>query len=278
MMIACHFDPSSRRSKSVAKSMALGAKALGIPAKAVAHFASVEGDVCIAYGWGNPGLFDAYRRHGGKYVYVDLGWWGRKPATDVLGGYHKVVVNGREPNAYFRANMPGDRFAHTGLQIAPWRQYGHHLLVAGMSEKSARTRGWEPQQWETATIKELAQIYPFRPILYRPKPSWTGAWPIPGAAYSPATVPIEDALLGCFGVVACHSNVSVDALLAGIPMWVGDGVAREFNTRIDQFDNFERRDDRQQLMNDIAYVQWTTAEMASGACLRHLMEHASLCD
>jgi hypothetical protein len=257
--------------------MTNGARRLGLDAKAVPGFESPQGDVGIAYGWGHPTLFEAYRRRGGHFVYMDLGWWNRKPPHDVLGGFHKVVVDGREPGEYFRANMPADRFAHTGVKLAPWRQAGRHILVAGMSEKSARTRGWQPQQWETATIGALAKIYPDRPIVYRPKPSWVGASPIQGAAYSPPTEPLEKALQGAWAVVACHSNVAVDALAAGIPVHVEGGVAAYFNTPLADFARFEPREGREQLMADIAYCQFTPSEMASGLCLRHLLDRTPLC-
>lgn len=278
MIVACHYDPQSRRSAYVATVMSAGALAIGLKAQLVPNFREVCGDVGIAYGWANPGLFEAYRAAGGHYVYVDLGWWNRKPGNDVLGGYHKVVVDGREPGPYFRRNSPGDRFAQLKIKIAPWRQGGNHILVAGMSEKSARTRGYAPQQWETAAIRNLQQIYPTRPILYRPKPSWTGATPIIGAAYSSAIVPLEDALRGAWAAVSCHSNVAVDALVAGVPIYVEGGVALEASVPLERLgDAPETYHHRASLMADIAYCQWTPYEMAHGACLRHLLEHTPLC-
>jgi hypothetical protein len=277
MSMACHYEPSNRRSENVARSMMLGAQAWGMKVKMVPGFERVEGDIGVAYGWAHPRLFDAYRLHGGHFVYVDLGWWDRKPDTDVLGGYHKVVVDGREPNAYFRQNMPSDRFAQLGQKVRPWRADGLHIIVAGMSEKSANTRGFQPQQWETSTIKALRKIYPKRPIMYRPKPSWSGASQIQGAGIFPAAAALKFCFTNAWAVVCCHSNVSVDALLAGIPMHVQGGVAKDFSTALDQFDAWQPQDGRDQLMADIAYCQWRPKEMASGACLNHLATRTPIC-
>ena len=202
MNIACHYHPKNRRSTAVAHAMYDGARKLGIEAKTVIGFETPAADVGIAYGWGYPQLFEKYRQAGGHFIYVDLGWWNRKPLQDVLGGFHKVVVDAREPAAYFRRNFPGDRFARTGLAVAPWRQTGGHVLVAGMSEKLAGTRGFKPQEWENRAVALIRRICPGRPIWYRPKPSWAGAWPIAGTIYSPPSQPLERALADCWAVVS----------------------------------------------------------------------------
>lgn len=277
MRLACHFDRGNRRSIHIARAMHAGAQALGITSALIPGFEQVCGTVGVAYGWGHPHLFEAYRKAAGHFVYVDLGWWDRKPAKDVLAGYHKVVVDGREPGEYFRWGAPDNRFAHFRLKIAPWRQTGHHILVAGMSEKSARTRGYLPQEWETAAVRNLQRIYPSRPILYRSKPSWPGASPIIGAAFDRPERPLSEALKNAWGVAACHSNVAVDALLAGIPIYVEGGVASCYSVPPEQWNGYKGDDGRAQLMADIAWCQWSPQEMATGACLRHLMERTPLC-
>ena len=257
----------------VAMAMRDGALALGFQAGMVPGFEAVSGDLCIAYGWAHPDLFEQYRIAGGQAMYVDLGWWDRKPPYDVLGGYHKVVVDAREPTAYFRRGFPADRFARTGLTIAPWRATGGPILLAGMSEKSARTRGLGPQQWETGMVAILREICPQRHVRYRPKPSWDGATPINGSIYSLPTQGLEAALRDCWAVVTHHSNVSVDALLAGIPIHCEGGVAIEASTRLVDLESPNLDCDREGLLADIAYCQWSRAEMSSGECLAHHIKY-----
>lgn len=276
MKIACHFQPDSRRSRHLAHAMAAGARALGIETFLTPDFSAPAGDVGVAYGWRYPGLFEAYRAAGGHFVYLDLGWWDRKPKADVLGGFHKVAVDGREPGPYFRGGFGPERFSAHGLRAAPWRASGSHVLLAGMSAKSAKTRGYGPQEWEMAAIERISAVTS-RPIIYRPKPSWGDANPIPGTIFSPPGQPVEAVLRDCWAVVTLHSNVAVDALLAGVPVNVWEGVAADFSTPLAEIEAPRMPDGRDQLLADIAWCQWTPAEMASGACWRHLLERTPLC-
>lgn len=276
MKIACHFHPESRRSTHLARAMMAGAAVLGLTAEMVPGFETPCGDVGVAYGWARPSLFDAYRAAGGHAVYLDLGWWGRKPKHNVLGGFHKVVVDGREPGPYFRGNYATDRFVVHGLTAAPWRQSGRHVLLAGMSAKSAKTRGLGPLEWELGAIERIRAVTD-RPIVWRPKPSWADAAPIPGTIYSAPDTPLEAALRDCWAVVTLHSNVAVDALLAGVPVNVAEGVAAEFSTPLAQIESPRMPYGREQLMADIAYCQFLPSEMASGECWRHLLERTPLC-
>lgn len=277
MKVACHYNPDSSRSRHIAHAMATGCDAIGLQAQMVKGFDHVAGDVCVAYGWARPDLFQAYRTTGGHYVYVDLGWWDRKPPGKPLAGFHKLVVDGREPDAYFRRNHPDDRWKAQGIEIRPWTKSGRHMLIAGMSAKSAGTRGWQPHEWEVGMVELLQAITP-RPIVYRPKPSWPDARPIPGTIYSPPEDKVEVALRDCWMAVTLHSNVAVDALIAGIPINAKEGVAREFSTPLNRLEHPTYRDDRAALMADIAYCQWSIQEMMSGAAWRHLLKETPLCD
>lgn len=80
MIVACHFDHRSSRSENVARSMAHGVQACGDQAQLIYGFTPhPNADVGIAYGWAHPKTFQAYKNAGKHFVYVDLGWWDRKP-------------------------------------------------------------------------------------------------------------------------------------------------------------------------------------------------------
>lgn len=270
MKLVCHYTAGSRRSEHVARSMAAGAVARGDTAEIVEGFDPVvRGDVVAAYGWRHPELFEAYRAAGKDFIYIDLGWWGRKPANQLLDGYHKVSVNGRDPGPYFRRGSTPDRFMVHGQHIAPWRGPGYHILLAGMSGKSAKTRGFEPQQWEREMIDRIKALTD-RPIVYRPKPSWADATPLAGTTFSHGSNPISHALQRAHAVVTLHSNVSVDALLAGVPVICRGGVGAELSGEIGQLENPPMPDGRHELMADIAWCQFSGAEMRDGTCWRHL--------
>lgn len=277
MRVAVYFDPPSRRSRGIASYMAAGIERVGDSVYQTGRWKfDPDADVAVAYGWGHPELFEAYRAAGKHFVYVDLGWWDRKPEGMVMEGYHKVCVDAREPTAYFRRNSPPDRFARFKFPVKQWRMSGDHILLAGMSEKSAGTRGFKPYEWELAALAEIRRATDRR-VLYRPKPSWIHAMPIASCDWSPPTDDIQTALAGAWAVVTLHSNVAVDALLAGIPVHVIEGVASGFSTPINMIEVPSTPDGREQLLADIAYCQFNTCEMRSGECWRYLKERTPLC-
>lgn len=224
-------------------------------------------DIAIFYGLeGNtPAIFDTYRATGRKAVYIDLGYWGRREGGRWFG-YHKLVVNNRHPTGYLMAQeMPADRFTRFGIPLEPARTEGKHILLAGMGDKGAIAEGFQPEQWERDMIAHL-RMYTDRPIHYRPKPSWKGAMPIDGTKYSHPKTDIREALHRCWAVVTHHSNVAVDALVAGVPVFCEAGVAQLLSAdHICDIEKFTLPEGRQQWVNNLAYQQWSIDEMRTGA-------------
>lgn len=271
--IVVYFAQGVHRSELVAKAMVNGIMRCGAKAdlRASHTYRRVEHDVAIFYGWANGlrKVFDDYRRDG-KAIYVDLGYWGRRKRTR-YDGYHKLVLNSRHPTDYFqRTAHPGDRFAMFGIPIKPWRETGRHVLVAGMSGKAAAAEGWAPHEWERRTITELRK-HTDRPIIYRAKPNWNEARPISGSTFD-NTTPLEEALRGCHAVVCHHSNVGIEALLAGVPCISPGGVASLLSSRhISDIENPPMLDGREQWAADLAYTQYSLAEMQTGVAYRYLL-------
>lgn len=207
-----------------------------------------------------------------RAIYVDLGYWGRREGGRFTG-YHKVVVNARHPTAYFRSPQHGrariNRFRD--LLALPWRVNGFHILLAGMGDKGALAEGFQPNQWEIQAL-DILRAHTDRPIIYRPKPSWKTASPLPGCVMSPSPVrPVEQDLGGAWAIVTHHSNVAVDALVAGIPTFCWGGVAAPLSCqKLEMIERPLYPDGRDAWMADLAYTQWTPEEMANGSCWAHL--------
>lgn len=206
-----------------------------------------------------------------RAVYVDLGYWGRREGGR-YAGFHKVTVNARHPVGYFRKPPhPRDRFRKFGIDIKPWRgARAGHVLVAGMGAKGAAAEGYYPQQWERQAIETIRE-HTDREIVYRPKPSDPLASPIPGTRFSKKTTTIEEELVDAWCVVTHHSNVAVDALLFGVPVFCWGGVAREMGLQdLGKIEAPNYPEDRDQWASDVAYTQWSVPEMAAGHCWQHL--------
>lgn len=174
----------------------------------------------VMYGGGTEYRKKARATHverGGRVVLWDLGYWDRDQSMRVsFDGLHPTPAQldavdpaGRDPErapCELREDGDPDGF----------------ILLVGLGFKSVPAYGYQPDEWETAKLHDLRKRYPGRRILFRPK----------GREYTIAGLPmsygnsIEQALQGCALVACRHSNVAVDACLAGVPAECDDGAAR----------------------------------------------------
>lgn len=237
----------------------------------VAAFYGLEGHI--------PEIFRHYRDHRRAAVYVDLGYWGRREGGR-FDGYHKVVVNARHPTAYYRRHRNNvctlERFDRFQVPIKPPRHSAGLILLAGMGDKGAIAEGFAPEEWERSIIAQIQRVTG-RPILYRPKPSWKDAKPIGGTLPSFRNTDIPwPQVSAC---VTHHSNVAVEALLEGIPTWCWGGVASDLahkdivNIGVTEhgWATVPPVCDRYEWARDIAYTQWSVAEIRAGHAWHHLM-------
>lgn len=274
MRIAVYEQPGFTRARVICEAMARGIKACGDVPTVLSLSAnpSTGFDGAVFYGFREPlpRIMDLYREAGRFAVHIDLGYWGRVDGGS-YAGYHKVAVNARHPTAYFqRRKHPADRISRFGVQLKPWRA-GNHVLVCGMSEKHAKSEKMAHQEWEKATIERLMAVTD-REIRYRPKPGDLAARDIPGACRSRGG-PIQADLEGCHAVVSLHSNVAIDALVAGVPSFSLHGVGTVLG--LSDFDLIESPiypDGREQWLADVAYCQFNVDEMANGTVWRHLRD------
>lgn len=229
--------------------------------------------VAIFYGLalGLGRILQDYRRSGRAAVYCDLGYWTRRIRSR-HDGYHKLAVNDRHPTDYFmHKDHPADRFERHGVPILPYRPMGRHILVAGMSAKAALAEQLQPSAWEERTIARLRTLTK-RPIIYRPKPNWKGARTIAGATMD-AETPLRDALRNCHAVVTHHSNVAIDALLAGVPVFCEKGAASLLSSGDLSTINRPRLiPGRGQWAANLAWCQWSVDEMTQGLAYRYLID------
>ena len=272
MRAVVYVDQESHRARVVGKAMAGGLRRHGIrPVLTDDRRPVVAGDVAIAYGWVNRPLFEAYRGAGGHFVYIDLGYWNRRPDGDPFGGHHKVVVDGRHGTGQFRRQRPRDRL-RGAPRIRPWREDGSHILLAGLSAKAAASCGLEPLQWERETVERLRRLTE-RPILYRPKPSRSGVMgSLPGAALSDPRRPLDADLRDAWALVTRHGNISLDALAAGVPVHAEEGLGSVLSMPgLEHVAAPPLPEGREQLFADVSYCQWSIAEMRDGLCWAHLV-------
>jgi len=72
--------------------------------------------------------------------------------------------------------------------------------------------------------------------------------------------------------------VCLDAVMHGIPVVVlGDGIAKPLSGTLDEMYHYTD-DERDQLLNDIAYCQWTLDEIKSGEALINTIQKDITCN
>jgi hypothetical protein len=265
------------RSRTICHAMQTGIKKAGMMARLrdQAYYRTPKTRIAVHYGLsGNlRKIWTDHQKDGHTSIYIDLGYWGRREGGR-FRGYHKFVINGRHPTEYFQNRQkPGDRFKIFKLKIQDYRKRGDAVLIAGMSGKAAKFEGFGYLEWEKNAIAELRK-HTDREIIYRPKPGKShGTDPIEGTTHSPRSEKLESVLRRTHAVVSHHSNVNIDGLIRGVPSFCVEGVAVPMSLGdLSQIENAYYPPDRERWLNDIAYCQFSVAEMASGLAWKTLME------
>lgn len=257
---------SGKRGRYLADAMRIGLGKHGVSAEILSKFNGVCADIALAYGWAHERIFTAYKDAGATYVYWDLGYWARKFPGNPLDGYYRLAVGDWDTAVNMRLQCPDDRWRAAGIPLRERAGRPNEILIAGMSEKAAKSHGYRFNQWEHRLRDDIAAFGLKYPIILRPKPN----------KKKRGLPDIQKALASARIVISHHSNVSVDALIAGVPSYAVKGVgvlARHGETLTADYlqkPYFPSDADRLQILCDIAYAQWTPAEMRAGAAWEHI--------
>lgn len=249
------------RYRRVADAMSEGIQACGDRAAIREVGQSGPGTVGVGYGWKHSAHLKKFPR----FIYADLGYWQRDR-------YYRITANGWGSESYVKAGLPADRFNALGLKIQPWKS-GKEILIAGSSEKSCTQHGFRYMEWEAKTAQALNGLG--YEVVYRPKPTDPNARPLHGFRFDRR--PLDQALASAHALVTHHSNTSIDALLAGVPVHCVTGAAAAFSVPLDQIAKPPKLPGREQFLYDVAWLQWTEDEMRSGALWSHLKERGLVC-
>lgn len=276
--VVIYHIPGHTRSQTVCRAMLAGITKVGdrVEWKSPLQYRRPEAEVAVFYGLVArlQRVLDDYSADPKRRaVYIDLGYWGRRDGGGRYNGFHKISVDGRHPTNYFQRRAHDSSRADVfELEPKPWRKDAGHILLCGMGPKGSAAEGYAPAEWERTVVGQLRRLTDRR-IIYRPKPNWDLARPIPHTVYdSPRNKAELGAMLeGCHAVVSHHSNANAEALVAGVPSFTTAGVALPLSSDdLRQIEAPRLDGDRRQWVNDIAWTQWSVAEMEEGLPWRHL--------
>jgi hypothetical protein len=205
-----------------------GAISAGFIVRESTHYEGESDWLCV-FGVGDPEYSKARSRHmakGGRVICWDIGYMGQRvfhkefPAQT----YSRVSVDHDHPLPEFLDRTPPDpsRWQRLGKGLSECSDPAGPVLVIGMGNKSRMHLG--DHSWEQNALQLAKAQFPDRRVFYRTKPKGkvkdTVKWP-----YQSFETTIEEALLGKSLVICKHSNVAIDACLAGVPVQCEDGAA-----------------------------------------------------
>jgi hypothetical protein len=211
-----------------------------------------EGEWLMTYGLGHlqrRHWTEAHQKAGGHVIGWDMGYWDRSKAVDAC---MRVTIDADHPHAMI-VPEPGDRFAASRIQLREDYNEAGPIILCGLGSKQRRWKGLGRWEWENRTLGRLRKRWPDRRIVYRPKKPEDA----PGDLKT-VSGDIEDVLRGASLVVCHHSNVAVDACIAGVPVQCEDGAAFALYSKGAQ----PSREERLAFLESLAWWQWKSAEAA----------------
>jgi len=227
---------------------------------------------------------DAYVRAGKKAIYIDKGYLRQATQGVPLSSsgkrtsHWRIIVDGDHPHAYLNnIQRPSDRFDKLGLVMQPRREGGEAILLAGSSQRyCSHNRIAQPTAYAMQILKELADRGIDREIIYRPKPRWRHAVPVPGTTYSTHLTTLKAELDRSKVLITHGSNAALDSIMYGVPVIIlGTSIASPLTANtLDDMECLDFPDDEQryQWACNVAYCQWTPDEIERGLAWETLSE------
>lgn len=236
--------------------LATALRGLKVHAPRVEEYAPCE--LLFLYGWGGQVQQAAVAAHKGNYIAFDLGYWNR---GGIWQRKWRMSVNGFHcPEEIMKGSLPSDyRLRRDKLVISQGHAPGRvsRVLLIGNAPKSVKVieAGWTAKR-----AVELKAAFPKAELIYRPKP---GRPQESGVRFDSLSTKDLAAELTPGTLVVCrHSNVAVDACIAGIPVVCDDGAAAAiYPSDIHKFDDQPDRDLRREFLIRLAWWQWSIREI-----------------
>ena len=205
-----------------------------------------------------------------NFLYIDHAYF--NPGHKKPNPNYRLILNNF--NATEIINRPENRLLPHNIEIKPWNKNGNHILICPPTETSKYF--FNCHKWLENTLTELKK-YTDRPIIIRLKPNETPVRLINNCLYpiknkkSTTEIPLSEHLTNCHAVITYNSNISLDAILAGIPIVVPNlNAAYPLSTQLQKIETPEYPENRYEWLKHLAYNQFTMEEIKSG-CIWNIL-------
>lgn len=244
--------------------MAESADAAGFKATVTREYRGAA-HVFMMYGLGHPVKMIQWKDHlisGRPCVGWDLGYYGR---SDQKSYPMRLTINAFHPQKLMVDDADPSRWDATAKPLRNDFDPEGHIVLCGMGRKSRHQYDIDGNWWERKRLEQLKRAYPGVPIVYRPKSGATE----PIGIRTDANSPIETVIRGARMVVVRHSNVAIDACIAGIPVVCEDGAASKLYGADLCNPKNPSEQERLKFLHSLAWYQWRPDE--SLICWRHIL-------
>ena len=165
------------------------------------------------------------------------------------------------------------------LEVKPWRETTNkkYVLLLCQNLSDASLLGLDMLQWIMATVKHLMKRTN-RKIVIRNHPlSKVSVKEMFDSFYNMKQVEFSDNSLekdfaGAHCSIAYTSGASIDSIMAGVPVITPSPYNFVYDISSHDLEQVEtpKLGDRQELLNKLAYTQWSVEDIIEGKPLKHL--------
>lgn len=216
-------------------------------------------ELLMTYGTGHAArrryLKDHHMKQGKNWVGWDLGYWNRWIGESFT---MRMTINHDHPQKWLRTEST-DRWEKTTIKLRNDFKKDGHILVIGQGPKQVAISRERFMAWEVRTVQAVKAAYPGRTVIFRPK---RHDFPRVEGVASDSQSTIDQLLKGASLAVMHHSNVGVDACIAGVPVVTEDGAASWIfgNDLLNPVHPTEEQ--RLNFLQSLAFWQWQPEEAA----------------
>lgn len=214
-----------------------------------------DGEPFVAYGqlWTAAEIIPKAIAKGRPFWQLDNGFFDpARGRTDA--GYYRLSYRSLSP-ILLREGVDQTRVERLGLKLRPWRTYGAYVLLAMPGAGFGRSIGLDMPKWIETAPATLAG-YTTRPVVVRPKDSSRS---------------LREDLGNAWALVTHSSNVAVDAVIEGVPVFVAPSSPAAPVGNLDLNDlEHPAKPDREHWLASLASQQFTIEELREGVAAKFM--------
>ncbi|MDQ6436489.1 hypothetical protein RB623_20765 [Mesorhizobium sp. LHD-90] len=221
-------------------------------------------DIAVVWSWKQHRLIEGMLSAGRHVLVMERGFLPNRRdwCSLALDGF-----NGR--GRFAPPGDDGERWEKNFARfLKPWKQTeGDYALIIGKGENDVSLHGADFKAWvnkQTELLRNAGHRVIYRPHPDRPTPCPQGA--------ELSTGSLQSDLSRVSFVVSFNSSTDVEAILAGIPAVITDVGSLAYPVASHSVSEPILRPDRSEWCNEMAWRQWTLAELRNGDAWDHVRQ------